>query len=109
MKQKTVRFYDDAPEDVSALRILDECRKYGFNSAREMVIAAINRYAQGNGSLGISSRDIDELADKIAIRMKKMNVTISKEDGLMEEKDNDDGTDQNEENYQKAFSFLETL
>lgn len=109
MKQKTVRFYDDAPEDVSALQILDECRKYGFNSAREMVIAAINRYVQGSGSLDISSKDIDELADKIAIRMKNMNVIISKDGGLMEENENEDGTDQNNENYQKAFSFLETL
>lgn len=109
MKQKTVRFYDDAPEDMSALQILDECRKYGFNSAREMVIAAVNKYVQGSGSLDIGSKDIDELADKIAIRMKKMNVIISKDDGLMEEKENEDGTDQNNENYQKAFSFLETL
>lgn len=109
MKQKTVRFYDDAPEDVSALQILDEYRKYGFNSAREMVIAAINRYAQGNSSLNISSGNLDELADKIAIRIKKMNVTISKEDGLMEEKGNEDGTNHNDENYQKAFSFLDTL
>lgn len=109
MKQKTVRFYDDASEDVSALQILDECRKYGFNSAREMVIAAVNRYVQGSGTLDISSKDLDELADKIASRMKKMNVTICREDGLMEEKEDEDGTDQNNENYQKAFSFLETL
>lgn len=110
MKQKTVRFYDDAPDDMSALQILDECRKYGFNSARELVIAAINRYAQGGntGSLGISSKDIDELADKIAMRMKNMNVTISKEVGLTEENKNENGTDNNE-NYQKALSFMETL
>lgn len=110
MKQKTVRFYDNAPGDMSALQVLDECRKYGFNSARELVIAAINKYAQGGntGSLGISSKDMDELADKIAKKIINMNVTISKEVGLMEGNENENGTDNNE-NYQKALSFMETL
>ena len=110
MKQKTVRFYDNAPDDMSALQILDECRKYGFNSARELVIAAINKYAKGGdtGSLGISNKDMDELADKIAMRIKNMNVTISKEIGLTEEIKNEHGTDNNK-NYEKALSFMENL
>lgn len=110
MKQKTVRFYDDAPDDMSALHILDECKKYGFNSARELVIAAINRYAQGNntGTLGISSKDMDELADKIAKKIINMNVTIGNGVGLTEEIKNENGTDNNE-NYQKALSFMDTL
>lgn len=110
MKQKTVRFYDDAPDDMSALQILDEYRKYGFSSARELVIAAINRYAQGDNtsSLGISSKDIDELSDKIVKKLKNLNVTISSDCGLTEENNNENGTDNNE-NYQKAISFMDTL
>ncbi len=110
MKQKTVRFYDDAPDDMSALKILNECRKYGFSSARELVIAAINRYAQGDNTsyLGINSKDIDELSDKIVKKLKNMNVTISSDCGLTEEKNNENGTDNNE-NYQKAISFMDTL
>ena len=110
MKQKTVRFYDDAPDDVCALNILNDCRKYGFNSGRELVIAAVNMYAQGGniGSLGIRNADMDELADKIAMRIKNMNMTIRKEGSHTEKIKNENGTDNNE-NYQKALRFMETL
>ncbi len=110
MKQKTVRFYDNVPDDMSALQILDECRKYGFNSARELVITAINRYVRGRnaGSFGICTKDdIDELAEKIATRVVR-NVTVNTGIGLMGDgkKINDIDKD---ENYQKALGFMETL
>lgn len=110
MKQKTVRFYEDAPDDMSALKILNDCRKYGFNSAREMVIAAVIRYAQGDrsDSLGLSSTEIDELATKVAMKMRAMNVTIRNEDGPKEEITYENGTSNND-NYQKAISFMDSL
>ena len=110
MRQKTVRFYDDAPDDMSALNALNEYRKYGFNSARELVIAAINEYAQegSTSSLGISSKDMDELADKIARKMRKMNAIISNEVDPTEETKNENGAE-NDEIYEKALSFMEAL
>ena len=111
MKQKTVRFYDNAPDDMSALNILNECRKYGCNSARELVIAAINKYAQGGNKdpLRICSKDMDELANKIATKIKNMNATIGKEVGLTGEPKNENGTDKSPSNTGSKACPLEIL
>ena len=108
MKQKTVRFYDDAPEDMKAAQILDDCRKYGYTSAREMIIAAVNSYVQGgsNSSLDTSSWDMDKLADKIAMRLQNGKVAI-KETG--HNGDISEYHPDNNECYQKALNFIDTL
>lgn len=111
MQQKTVRFYDDAAEDVSALEKLNNYRKYGFTSSRAMIIATINMYSQGdNVSLGFGSKEIEELAEHIVNRMKNMNVVVNSTDGIKEEKIyENETTSNNDDNYQKALSFMETL
>lgn len=46
MVQKTVRFYENVPEDMKALKSVNEYQKYGFRCARDMIITAINIYSQ---------------------------------------------------------------
>ncbi|MBP3818266.1 MAG: hypothetical protein J6H31_08155 [Butyrivibrio sp.] len=111
MTQKTVRFYDDVPADINALKILDDYKKYGFHNAREMIIAAINKYVQGSDtcSLTLEEKDINLLADKIANRI---GITTKSEDIGRKEKnknENNINNDNNYENYQKALSFMDTL
>ena len=111
MTQKTVRFYDNVPADISALQILDDHKKYGFHNSREMIIAAINKYVQGSDtcSLTLEEKDINLLADKIANRI---GITTKTEDiGLKENNKNENKikNDKNYENYQKALSFMDSL
>ncbi len=48
MKQKTIRFYENIPEDTNALEKLNNYMKYGFRSSQEMVIEAINQFEPGD-------------------------------------------------------------
>ena len=107
MKQKTVRFYEEVPADISALQALNDCKKYGFNTAREMIVTAINNYVQGSDphSLTLEEKDIDLLADRIAIRIGK--TTRNDDTGLTEEIKHENSKDN--ETYQKALSFMASL
>ncbi len=112
MIQKTIRFYDNATADMSALQILNNCKKYGFNNAREMIITAVNEYVlvqvSDSHSPALEEKDIDLLAEKIAMRIG--NMTRNKDSDLKEEKyENSTGTNKNDESYQKALRFLDTL
>ncbi len=111
MHQKTVRFYEDLPEDVNALEKLNDYKKYGFTSSRAMIIDAINHYPQENSSpLGGGSMDIEKLAEHIVSKMKDMKVVVNSIDGLKKEKCIENETSSNDDdNFKKALGFIETL
>lgn len=111
MHQKTVRFYEDLPEDVNALEKLNDYKKYGFTSSRAMIIDAINHYPQENSSpLGVGSMDIEKLAEHIVNKMKNMNVVINSTSSINDESICGNETSGNDyDNFQKALSFMETL
>lgn len=108
MKQKTVRFYEDAPDDNSALEKLNSYKKYGFNSSREMIIAAINSFSGKNSLPGNGSMDMDELAEMITQKLVQKNFSVKKDD-TVKEKNNENNNESNDDTYQKALSFMETL
>jgi len=107
MKQKTVRFYEEVPADISALQALNDCKKYGFNTAREMIITAVNNYVQESEfhSITLEEKDINILADKIAMRIR--STSRSYDTGFKEEKY--ENSTENNETYQKALSFMASL
>ena len=43
-KAMTLRFYDNCLQDMRALRKINEYRKYGCNSSRDLIIKAIENY-----------------------------------------------------------------
>ena len=105
MVQKTLRFYDDSTDDEKALGKLNNYKKYGYTSCRDMIIAAINLIDQRDeNSSGNSSINVDELAEKIADRLNGKITAVASAgcDEKMEEKNNDD-------NYNKALSFMDSL
>ena len=110
MVQKTVRFYEESSKDVKALSLLDEYRRYGFNSCREMIIAAVNSFSQGKEtSSGVSSIDIEELADAIAKRL-NVNVTTRATGNVGEIKEeNNYDNNESEDNFAKAMDFINSL
>ena len=65
MKQKTVRFYDDSKSDMEAYEKLECFREYGFNNAREFIIAAVNAYSQRENTSSGMNIDIEKLAELI--------------------------------------------
>lgn len=105
MVQKTLRFYDDSPDDEKALGKLNNYKKYGYTSCRDMIIAAINLIDQRDeSSSGNSSINVDELAEKIADKLNGKITAVAPVgcNENMEEKNNDD-------NYNKALSFMDSL
>lgn len=107
MIQKTVRFYD-APDDSKALEIINNYRQYGFNSCREMIIASIIAYTQkDNSSSGDSVIDIEALAEKIVSRLNLNITTVGITNSSEYKEENNERS--NEENYNKALSFMESL
>lgn len=103
MRQKTIRFYEQSREDMAAYEKLGCFREYGFNSARELMIAAINDYSYK----GISSEnniDIDRLAECIVRKMKNNGTTFQ-----MCDKEVANVEDSNNDVFDKALSFMESL
>lgn len=108
MVQKTVRFYEESSEDASALEILNDHKKYGYNSCREMIIAALNLYSQK--SLHSSGNiDIESLAEKIASKLNLNIASMGSETHECKLKEGEYDNRNNEENYHKALSFMESL
>ena len=104
MKQKTIRFYDKSKDDMDAYAKLDRFRDYGFISAREMMIAAVNYYTQKDeNSIGM---DIEKLAELVASKI-SANVI----DGTRRETVENKLTCNEECNnaMNKALSFIESL
>lgn len=88
MVQKTVRFYENVPEDMKALKSVNEYQKYGFRCARDMIITAINIYSQNSDpdvrKLLNGIVDIEELANRIVCKLEERQIVI-KESGLKAE------------------------
>lgn len=104
MKQKTIRFYEQSKEDMAAFEKLACFREYGFNNARELIIAAINAYSQReNTSSGINI-DIDKLAELISKKIGKITNQV-----LSTEEEVPINTIRDAEIMDKALSFMESL
>ncbi|HPF28614.1 MAG TPA: hypothetical protein PLZ77_00755 [Lachnospiraceae bacterium] len=108
MIQKTVQFYEEYSNDVKALTLLNDYRKYGFNSCREMIIAAINMFEQGRYTSSVmSSNEIEELAEEIA---RRINVTTVASSSVVEKKEeNYNDNNNSEDNFAKAMDFINSL
>ena len=104
MKQKTVRFYDDSKSDMEAYEKLECFREYGFNNAREFIIAAVNAYSQRENASSGMNIDIEKLAELIS---EKIGVNASKVLNIKEEVPIN--TIRDTEIMDKALSFMESL
>lgn len=107
MVQKTVRFYEESPDDAEALEILNNYRKYGHNNCREMIIASIISYSQ-KGQTSSGEIDVDELAERIVNKL-NLNITAVSVASSSEIKEDEYERSNNEDNYNKALSFMESL
>jgi len=107
MVQKTVRFYEESPDDAEALEILNNYRKYGHNNCREMIIASIISYSQ-KGQTSSGKIDVDELAERIVNKL-NLNITAVSVASSSEIKEDEYERSNNEDNYNKALSFMESL
>ncbi|MBE5962734.1 MAG: hypothetical protein E7256_15380 [Lachnospiraceae bacterium] len=103
MKQKTVRFYEESKADNEAYEKLEHFREYGFNSGRELIIAAINAYSQKEQSSSGIDIDIEKLAELISKRIGKISNQVL---SIEEEPIN---TIRDTEIMDKALSFMESL
>lgn len=103
MKQKTVRFYSDSKSDLEAYEKLEHFREYGFNSGRELIIAAINAYSQKEQSS--SGIDIETLAETIARKLSVSGITTISSNNEVETITEIDKS----EVFDKALSFMESL
>lgn len=114
MVQKTVRFYENVPEDMKALKSVNEYQKYGFRCARDMIITAINIYSQNSDpdvrKLLNGIVDIEELANRIVCKLEERQIVI-KESGLKAEMKATNIIEKSgeEDIYKKALSFIDTL
>ena len=114
MVQKTVRFYENVPEDMKALKSVNEYQKYGFRCARDMIITAINIYSQNSDpdvrKLLNGIVDIEELANRIVCKLEERQIVI-KESGLKAEMKATNSIEKSGEEaiYKKALSFIDTL
>jgi|GEM_PF-5092366 len=106
MIQKTIRFYERSPDDMKALEKLNNCRKFGYTSCREMIIATIKAYSIDTDRYSsLEDIDMDTLADKIAARLKNENINISANRAEIKEKQNETVEDK----YSKALDFIDSL
>ena len=101
IKQKTIRFYDESNDDKSAYEKLGRFREYGFNNAREFVIAAINAWSEKPTA---ELFDIDDLAQRIVDKLARSNVMINTASANEIVNDPEDS-----EIYDKALSFINNL
>ena len=104
MKQKTVRFYAESKADKEAYEKLECFREYGFNNARELIIAAVNAYSQRENTSSGMNIDIEKLAELIS---EKIGVNASKVLNIKEEVPIN--TIRDTEIMDKALSFMESL
>lgn len=104
MRQKTIRFYEQSREDMAAYEKLGCFREYGFNSARELMIAAINAYSRKEIFSSVTDVDIDRLAECIVKKMKNNGTTSP-----MCDKEVANVEDSNNDVFDKALSFMERL
>lgn len=102
-----VRFYEESPDDAEALEILNNYRKYGHNNCREMIIASIISYSQ-KGQTSSGEIDVDELAERIVNKL-NLNITAVSVASSSEIKEDEYERSNNEDNYNKALSFMESL
>lgn len=112
MKQKTIRFYENIPEDISALEKLNNYRKYGFRSSQEMVIEAVNQFEPGDhhDSRGLDGRDIEDLANRLIDKLKEKKIVVTKGDAQQgEQRDENHSESSKNETFQKALAFMESL
>lgn len=104
MKQKTVRFYEESKADMEAYEKLECFREYGFNNARELIIAAINAYSQRENVSSGMNIDIERLAELIYQKISKTTnqvLNIEEKEPINEIR--------NTEIMDKALSFMESL
>lgn len=104
MKQKTVRFYEESKADMEAYEKLECFREYGFNNARELIIAAINAYSQRENVSSGMNIDIERLAELISQKISKTTnqvLNIEEKEPINEIR--------NTEIMDKALSFMESL
>lgn len=99
MIQTTLRFYKNSPDEMKVWGALQEHKKYGFDSTRKMIVAAVLNYIGRDTAEDVI--DIDALADKIARKLKVEGVAI--EEGK-NELAIDDGS-----NYDDALNFIKNL
>ena len=66
---KTIRFYDTHKDQV-AIKAISNFAEYGFSSANEMVVTALYELAERHNNHSSNDLPLDELADKIAERLK---------------------------------------
>ena len=104
MKQKTVRFYEESKADMEAYEKLECFREYGFNTARELIIAAVNAYSQRENTSSGMNIDIEKLAELIS---EKIGVNANKVLSIKEEVPIN--TIRDTEIMDKALSFMESL
>ena len=104
MKQKTVRFYEESKADMEAYEKLECFREYGFNNARELIIAAVNAYSQRENTSSGMNIDIEKLAEMIS---EKIGVNANKVLSIKEVVPIN--TIRDTEIMDKALSFMESL
>ena len=101
IKQKTLRFYSESNEDKAAYERISRYREYGFNNAREFVIAAINDWSEKPTT---EVFDVDDLAQRIVDKLARSNVIINSASANEVVNDPEDS-----EIYDKALSFINNL
>lgn len=105
MKQKTLRFYEESKSDMEAYKKLEDFRQYGFNSARELIIAAINTFSQRRISYEPPLIDADELAECIAKKLCAKGFAMESQMSI----NNGNQTENKDEIFEKALNFIEGL
>lgn len=100
MIQTTLRFYKNSPDEMKVWGALQEHKKYGFDSTRKMVVAAVLNYIGRDTAEDVI--DIDALADRIARKLKVGGVAV-------EETNNELTVDDDRSNYDDALNFIKNL
>lgn len=72
-KAMTLRFYRQSLQDMKALEKINNFRKYGCSSSRDLIIKAVNSY--GNSDTRFSEQELSLLADYLSSRI-NVNVTV---------------------------------
>ena len=103
IKRISVRFYGESKADMAAYDKLNKFREYGFNTAREFIIAAVNQYLGDGRCTDAPPFDPDDLAERIATRLN--GVLMINKENIVEAASTDDNT----EAFDEALSFIESL
>ena len=99
--RKFVRFYENNPENMRIYDAICNYKTYGFRSESDMILEALRKYLSG----GITNLSPEEIADLIAERLQS-NLTVC---SPVENGDSKKESHSDEEVYDKALSFLDTL